>query len=214
MQNKKKLRLAALLSGSGTTLQNFIDLSETGSLPADVAVVISSRPGVFGLERAAKHDIPAHVVDRKDYADTPSFSAAINDILDEAEVDLVCLCGFLSLWLPGERYRMKVLNVHPALIPAFCGKGFYGHHVHEAVLEYGVRITGATVHFADDEYDSGPIILQKAVPVEDDDTADTLAERVQAAEREIYPQAVALFAEGRLQLEGRRVRILPKAQEG
>ncbi len=138
-----------------------------------------------------------------------SFNDAIHAELARHDVGLVACLGFLSIFEPRERYRGRTLNVHPALIPAFCGKGMYGHHVHEAVLARGVKLSGATVHFADDEYDQGPIIAQRAVPVLDDDTPDTLAARVQAAERELVPEAIRAFAEGRLRIEGGRVRVAP-----
>jgi phosphoribosylglycinamide formyltransferase 1 len=201
------VKLAVLLSGSGTTLQNIIDHIDGGELDATVACVISSRKGVYGLERAEKHDIPAITVHRKDCDSPGQFNADIWQAIREHEADLVVLAGFMSLIEVPEDYVGRMMNIHPALIPSFCGKGMYGHHVHEGVLEYGAKVSGATVHFVDAEYDNGPIILQEAVPVLDDDTPDTLAERVMAKERELYPKAIQLFAEGRLRLEGRRVRI-------
>ena len=136
-----------------------------------------------------------------------AFNDALHAELDKHDVDLVALLGFLSIFELRGKYAGRTINVHPALIPAFCGRGFYGHRVHEAVLEAGVKLTGATVHFADDEYDTGPIILQEALAVRDDDTPNSLAERVQALERRLVPEAIRLFAEGRLRIEGRRVRI-------
>jgi len=205
------LRLAVLLSGSGTTLQNFIDLAAAGQLPAKVVKVVASRRDAFGLERAARAGIPAAVVRRRREQSVAEFSAAVWAEAEAAAPDLVLFAGFmLQLDVP-ERWVGRVMNVHPALLPAFGGKGMYGHFVHEAVLRHGCRVTGATVHFVDNEYDHGPIVLQKAVEVREDDTPETLAVRVQAAEREIYPQAVGLFAAGRLRLEGRRVRLLPEA---
>ncbi len=202
------LRLGVLLSGSGTTLQNFIDRIDGGELDASIEVVVGSRTGAYGLERARRHGIPAVAVPRKDYGSVSSFSAAVWEHLEPHRVDLVVLAGFMSLLAVPETYVNRIMNVHPALIPAFCGQGMYGHHVHEAVLAAGVKVTGVTVHFVDAEYDHGPIILQECVPVLDDDTPETLAERVQALERELYPQAVALFAAGRLRVEGNRVRRL------
>jgi formyltetrahydrofolate-dependent phosphoribosylglycinamide formyltransferase len=201
-------RLAVLLSGGGTTLQNFIDRIAAGGLRAEVAVVIASRPDAHGLERARRANIPALVVARREHADAAHFNDALHHALEPFAVDLVLLAGFLSLFQPRERYAGRVMNIHPALIPAFCGAGFYGEKVHRAVIEAGVRISGCTVHFADDQYDHGPIILQGTVPVLDDDTPDTLAARVHALERELYPEAVRLWTEGRLRVEGRRVRIL------
>ena len=202
------VKIAVLLSGSGTTLQNIIDRIDAGALDAQVACVVASREGVKGLERAENHNIPGHAVVRKNFDDVDSFSDALWNIIRKYEVDLVCLAGFMSLIRVPEDFEARIMNTHPALIPAFCGKGMYGHHVHEAVLEYGCKLTGATIHFVDNEYDHGPIILQESVPVYDDDTPDSLAARVQAAERELYPRAIQLFAEGRLRLEDRHVRVL------
>lgn len=201
------VKLAVLLSGSGTTLQNIIDHIDRGELDAAVACVISSRHGVYGLERARKHGIPAVTVAFRDHGNAAAFNQAIWDEIRKHNVDLVVLAGFMSLLdVPGD-FHNRIINVHPALIPAFCGKGMYGHHVHEAVLAYGAKVSGATVHFVDQHYDNGPIILQEAVPVLPDDTPDSLADRVQAKERELYPRAIQLFAEGRLSVEGRLVRI-------
>ncbi|HOQ91148.1 MAG TPA: phosphoribosylglycinamide formyltransferase [Candidatus Hydrogenedentes bacterium] len=202
------LRFVVLLSGGGTTLQNLIDRIERGELPARIEGVISSRAGVFGLERARRHGIPAVTVPRRQYPDDHAFNADLWKEIAVFQPDLVVLAGFMSLLHLPPEYTLRVVNVHPALIPAFCGKGMYGHHVHEAVLAYGAKISGATVHFVDEQYDHGPIIIQRACPVLDDDTPDTLAERVQAVEREIYPVAIRWIAEGRVQVEGRRVRIL------
>jgi formyltetrahydrofolate-dependent phosphoribosylglycinamide formyltransferase len=200
------LRLAVLIPGSGTTLQNFLDRIGRGLLPARVVTVVSSKAGVLGLDRASNAGLPAHVVERKACASVEEFSARIFEHCRQAEANLVCLAGFLQLIHIPDDYRHKVVNIHPALIPAFCGKGMYGHHVHEAVLAAGVKVTGCTVHFADNEYDHGPIILQRCVPVRDDDTPDTLAARVFAQECEAYPEAIKLLAEGKLSIEGRRVR--------
>ncbi len=199
-------RLGVLLSGGGTTLQNLLDQIAQGRLPVEIAVVISSHPNAGGLERARRAGIPAVTVNRKEWPDGDTFNDALHAELDRHRVNLVVLAGFLSRFQLRERYAGKVLNVHPALIPAFCGKGFYGQRVHQAVLDSGVKLTGCTVHFADDQYDHGPIILQEAVPVEDDDTVETLAARVQEAERRLYPEAIRLWAAGRLHVEGRRVR--------
>lgn len=199
------LRLAVLLSGSGTTLENILEHIDAGTLDAEVVAVISSRADVFGLERARRRNIPAELVERKAFSTSDGFNTALWTVIEDFEPDLVVLAGFMSLIEVPAEYSGRIINVHPALIPAFCGKGMYGHHVHEAVLEYGVKISGATVHFVDPEYDNGPIILQGAVPVLENDTADDLAERVQAKERELYPQAIQLIAEGRLRIEGRLV---------
>lgn len=204
---QRPARLAVLLSGGGTTLQNFIDRIAAGRLRAEIAVVIASRANAPGLERARRAGIPALVVARKEQADTGRFNDALHAALEPFAVDLVVLAGFLSLFQP-RGYVGRVMNIHPALIPAFCGAGFYGDKVHRAVIESGVRISGCTVHFADDQYDHGPIILQGAVPVLDDDTPETLAARVHSVEQELYPEAVRLWTEGRLRIEDRRVRIL------
>jgi phosphoribosylglycinamide formyltransferase-1 len=203
------VRMAVLLSGGGTTLQNFIDRIERGELDAEVACVIGSRPDAYGLERARRHGIPAFVVNRKDYPTAEAYADAPWPVIRDHGANLVALAGFLSLLHVPPDFEHRIMNTHPALIPAFCGKGMYGHRVHEAVIESGVKVSGATIHYADAQYDHGPIILQGAVPVLDDDTPDTVAERVMALERELYPQAVQLFSEGRLKVEGRRVRILP-----
>ncbi len=203
------LRVGVLLSGSGTSLENLCERIDAGEVPARVVVVVASKQGAFGLERARQRGIPAVAVPRKEHPDVGDFNDRIHAVLAEHDVELVALLGFLSPFETRGRYDGRCLNVHPALIPAFCGKGFYGHRVHEAVLESGVKVTGATVHFVDAEYDRGPIVVQEAVPVHDDDTAESLAERVQAAERRLVPEAVRLFATSRLRIEGRRVRILP-----
>ena len=200
------LRVAVLLSGEGTSLENLFEHIDAG-LPARVEVVIASKPRAGGLARAARRGVPALAVSRREHPEVAAFNDALHRALAAFEIDLVALLGFLSPFEPRERFAGRVINVHPALIPAFSGQGFYGHRVHEAVLEAGVKVTGATVHFADTEYDHGPIILQEAVPVRDDDTLESLAARVQAAERRIVPEAIRLIAEGRLAVEGRRVRI-------
>ncbi|MDX2170292.1 MAG: phosphoribosylglycinamide formyltransferase [Deltaproteobacteria bacterium] len=203
-------RLAVLLSGSGSTLQNLLTRIGAGRLRAEVAAVVASRADAFGLERARRAGIPAVAVARKQYADGAAFNDALHAALAPHAPDLIVLAGFLSLFQP-RSYAGRVMNIHPALIPAFCGAGFYGHKVHEAVLAAGVKVSGCTVHFADDQYDHGPIILQGCVPVQDDDTPDSLAARVQGLESELYPQAIQLWADDRLRVEGRRVRILPPA---
>jgi phosphoribosylglycinamide formyltransferase 1 len=172
-------------------------------------VVISSKAEAYGLERARQHGLEAVAVPRQAYQQVEAFNAAINAVLARYPIDLVVLAGFLSLYQPPAALAGKVMNMHPALLPAFGGKGLYGDRVHRAVLAAGVKVSGCTVHFADEQYDHGPIILQQAVAVMDDDTVDSLAARVFAAECVVYPQAIQLFAEDRLRLEGRRVRILP-----
>ncbi len=204
------IKIAVLLSGSGTTLQNIIDCCASGAIDGEVVCVVASRADAYGLTRADNSNIPNTAVLRKDHDNADIFSQAIWDFVNPHEPDLIVLAGFMSLLNVPERYDGRIMNVHPALIPAFCGKGMYGHHVHEAVIAYGAKLSGVTVHFVDGEYDNGPIIMQSTVEVKEDDTPETLAERVQAEERAIYPKAVQLFAEGRLKLDGRIVRILPE----
>ncbi|MBM4033280.1 MAG: phosphoribosylglycinamide formyltransferase [Planctomycetes bacterium] len=206
----KHLKLAVLLSGSGRTLENFFTQIAEGKLDAEVVVVGSSRPDAYGLERARQRGVPTFVVPSRKHRDTASFSRAVLAQLAPYDFDLLLLAGFMCLITIPPELEGRVMNIHPALIPAFCGKGFYGHHVHEAVLHSGARISGCTVHFVDNVYDHGPIIVQKAVPVLDDDTPDTLAARVFEQECVAYPEAVRLFGEGRLRIEGRRVRVLGK----
>ena len=209
MPAREPVDLAVLLSGSGTTLQNMIDRIEDGRLRARVRLVASSRSDAFGLERAKRHGIPYVVRRSRDYPDFDALSEAVWRDMEAHSVDLICLAGFMCLLSVPDRWVGRIINIHPALIPAFCGKGMYGHRVHEAVLEQGCKVSGCTVHFADRQYDHGPIILQRTVPVLEDDTPDTLADRVGEAEREAYPEAVRLFGEGRLHIEGRRVRVTP-----
>ena len=202
------MRLAVLVSGGGTTLQNLLDRCADGRLPAEIVLVVASRADAFGLERARKAGIEAVVVDYKESGSLEEFSRRIFEHCRRATANLVCLAGFLQLVQVPDDFLGRVMNIHPALIPAFCGKGYYGHRVHEAVLASGAKVSGCTVHFADNEYDHGPIIVQRTVPVLDDDTAETLAHRVFVEECEAYPEAIRLFAESRLRIEGKRVRIL------
>jgi len=209
--NRPLLRLAVLLSGSGTTLQNLIDHITAGAVSASIILVISSQPEAYGLVRAKRHGLETICIPRKAYRDAPAFSHEINRTLDRFGPDLIALAGFLHVFHYAPHYRGRVMNIHPSLIPAFCGKGFYGLRVHQAALTYGVKVSGCTVHFADEEYDHGPIILQRVVPVLDQDTPARLAERVAIEERQAYPEAIQLFAEGRLQVQGRWVKILEAA---
>ncbi len=204
---KSPLSIAVLISGGGTTLQNFIDLRDSGELHVDLKLVISSRPSVKGLKRAADTGIPTMVIERSANPDG-LFSKQVTDALRQADVDLVCMGGFLSMWIIPPDFEGRVINIHPALLPGFGGKGFYGRRVHEAVLEAGCKVTGCSVHFVDNVYDNGPIILQKAVAVHEDDTPETLAKRIRKHEKVIYPEAIRLFADKRLRIEGRRVRII------
>jgi formyltetrahydrofolate-dependent phosphoribosylglycinamide formyltransferase len=168
---------------------------------------VSNNADAFALERARRAGVPTAVVERKAAGSREEFSRRIFDACRQHHVGLVCMAGFLQIVTVPDDFLGRVMNIHPSLIPSFCGKGFYGEHVHEAVLNYGAKITGCTVHFADNEYDHGPIILQRAVEVLDTDTPATLADRVFLQECEAYPEAIRLFAEGRLRLEGRRVRV-------
>jgi formyltetrahydrofolate-dependent phosphoribosylglycinamide formyltransferase len=203
----RPFRIAVLISGGGTTLRNFIEKIAAGELPVEIGLVISSSPTARGLQFAADAGIPSAVVERKAFGSQDEFSREIFDRCRRAPVDLVAMAGFLKrVTIPAD-FAGRVVNIHPALMPAFCGEGFYGHKVHEAVLDYGAKLSGCTVHFADNQYDHGPVILQRAVPVLDDDTAETLAARVFAAECEAYPEALRLLAAGRVTIEGRRVRI-------
>ena len=201
------VRIAVLLSGSGTTLQNLIDHIAAGKLAAQIVLVISNRPNAFGLVRAQRAGIRTAVIERTQFASRAAFSRAIFDQCRQAETQLVCMAGFLQLVHVPDDFLGRVMNIHPSLVPAFCGRGYYGHRVHEAVLEYGVKASGCTVHFADNVYDHGPIILQRTVPVHSDDTPDSLAARIFEEERKAYPEAIRLFAEGRLRIEGRKVWI-------
>jgi formyltetrahydrofolate-dependent phosphoribosylglycinamide formyltransferase len=207
------IRLAVLLSGGGTTLQNLLDRTSAGTLQAEIACVVSNKADAFGLARARQAGVPAFVVERKECASRDEFGARIFAHCRAAEVDLVCLAGFLQLVPIPDDFLNRVLNIHPALIPAFCGKGFHGLAVHRAALEMGVKVSGCTVHFADNEYDHGPIVSQRVVPVLDDDTPESLAARVFAQECEAYPEAIWWFAKGQLRIEGRRVRVLGERPE-
>ena len=205
-------RIAVLVSGGGTNLQALIDAQARGELGGGtLCAVISSKEGAFALERAARAGIPCHTVPRKAFPDNRAMTLALVDKLKALHIYLVVLAGFMHI-LTGEMvaaYPNAILNVHPALIPSFCGAGYYGLRVHEAALAYGVKITGATVHFVSEEPDGGPIVLQQAVDIRDGDTPETLQRRVmEEAEWRILPRAVALFCQDRLRVEGRAVHIL------
>ncbi len=203
------LPLAVLISGGGTTLRNLLQRIAAGQLNARVEVVVSSNSRAGGVEIARAMGVPAVVAERNSFETVESFSQAVFDACRKAQVDLVVLGGFLKLLRIPDDFTGRVMNIHPALIPAFCGRGFYGRQVHEAVLGRGCKVSGCTVHFVDNVYDHGPIILQQAVSVLEDDTPEALAERVFAAECEAYPRAIELFAAGRLKIEGSVVRIVP-----
>lgn len=203
--------IAVLVSGGGTNLQALIDAEKRGELGnGKITLVISSKPDVYALQRAADNGIDSLVLSRKDYADIATYSRALADALTDAGADLVVLAGFLTIIDEQvyERFPNRILNVHPALIPSFCGKGYYGLRVHEAALEKGVRVSGATVHIVTPECDAGPIVLQKAVEVKQDDTPETLQRRImEEAEWKILPEAVRLFCDGRITVENNKVYI-------
>ena len=210
-----KLRVGALASGGGTNLQTIVDNCASGKLDAEVVVVISDVE-CGALERARKAGIPAEHIDRRDkqrYPTREAFDRAVLDCLRSHDVALVCLAGYLRIMTPElvDAFAGRMMNIHPALLPAFGGHGMVGHHVHQAVLDYGCKLSGCTVHFVWLETDGGPVILQRAVPVEEDDTPDTLAARILPHEHALFSEAIQLFAQGRLRIEGRRVRILPPA---
>lgn len=206
------VRIAVLVSGGGTNLQALIDAQGRGEIPdGQIAAVISSSPDAFALERAKKAGIPGYVIDRKAFASNQAMTVALTQQLKELDIGLVVLAGFMYILTPEliDAYPNAILNVHPALIPSFCGEGFYGLHVHEAALAYGVKVTGATVHFVSEDCDGGPIVLQQAVPIEEGDTAEILQRRVmEQAEWKILPRAVALFCAQKLRVEGRIVHII------
>jgi phosphoribosylglycinamide formyltransferase-1 len=203
------IQLAVLISGSGTTLQNLIDRIDDGSLNARIAVVVASRPGIGGIERAERAGLKCRVVDR---GENPS--RQVFKICGDANVDLICLAGWLSLLEIPAGFRGRVMNIHPALLPDFGGRGMFGRRVHQAVLDSGCKISGCTVHFVDDAYDTGPIILQRVCPVLEDDTPELLAKRVFEQEKVAYPETIRLFQENRIQIDGLRVRIAPKQKSG
>ena len=202
----KPLRLGVLISGGGRTLMNLHRLIGQGKLSAEIGVVIASRE-CRGVELARQAGLVAHLVQYKQMPSREAYSDRINSLLDGAGVDLVVMAGFLSLWHIPPRYEGKVVNIHPALLPAFGGHGMFGHHVHEAVLARGCKISGCTVHYVTNEYDAGPIILQKCVHVLENDTPDTLAARIFEQETLALPEAIQLIAEGRTRIDGKVVKI-------
>jgi phosphoribosylglycinamide formyltransferase-1 len=207
----KQINIAVLVSGGGTNLQALIDAEKRGELGCGkISVVIASKPDVYALERAKNNSIRSRVLARKDYESIADYSEALTDALIEEKTDLVVLAGFLTIIDEQvyEKFENRILNVHPALIPSFCGKGYYGLKVHEAALEKGVKVSGATVHIVTPECDAGPIVLQKAVEVLEGDTPETLQKRImEQAEWKILPEAVKLFCDGRITVENNKVTI-------
>ena len=198
------LRIAVLVSGGGTNLQALIDAEKSGIIKnGKIELVLSSKEGVYALERAKNANIKTEVVERKDYSDIEAYSQKLIDVLKENNIDLIVLAGFMTIISESvsRAFENKIVNVHPALIPSFCGKGFYGLHVHEAALSKGVKLSGATVHFVTEVCDGGPIIMQKAVEVKDDDTPETLQRRImEEAEWKILPEAVSLICQGKVKV--------------
>ena len=200
-------KIAVLISGGGTTLKNLIDLRSEDRLDCDIELVVSSSPSAGGLEFAKANDIVSRVVVRKAYENTTSFSKAIFDQCRALEIDLVVMGGFLKRVQIPDDFVNRVINIHPSLIPSFCGKGNYGIKVHTNVIQYGAKISGCTVHFVDDQYDHGPIIAQQTVPVLDTDDPQTLAARVFEAECKVYPTIINAIANGRVSVSDRLVRV-------
>jgi phosphoribosylglycinamide formyltransferase-1 len=209
-----KTRIAVLVSGGGTNLQALIDAQSRGELgDGEIAAVISSKAGAYALERAKNAGIPGYVLPRAEFDSNRAMTAALVEMLKRMDIDLIVLAGCMVIFTQElvQAYPNAIMNVHPALIPSFCGKGFYGLHVHEEALAYGVKLSGATVHFVSEECDGGPIIAQKAVPVLAGDTPETLQRRImEEAEWKLLPEAVSLFCQGRLTVEGRNVIIGPE----
>tara|TARA_Y100000589_G_scaffold316984_1_gene342390 strand:- start:1762 stop:2403 length:642 start_codon:yes stop_codon:yes gene_type:complete len=201
------LKLAVLLSGSGRTLQNIADTIAAGELDAHITTVISSMPDVYGLTRAENLNLPTHIIRRKDYADLQTFAKANWELIRQSGADYVCLAGYMTLLPIASDYTNRVINIHPALLPSFGGKGMYGHHVHEAVIEHGCKVSGCTVHFCDDSYDTGPIIVQRTCSVLAEDDADNLADRVFEQETIAYIQALKALSDGRVSIDGQRALV-------
>ncbi len=204
-------RIGVLVSGGGTNLQSIIDAVSQGKVAAEIGVVVSNKPGAYALERAALHHIPSRVVDHRQYQSVMEFTRAILEIMKENKIDLICLAGFLRILdrLLVDAYPNRILNIHPALLPAFGGKGMYGHHVHEAVIVSGAKFSGATVHLVTAETDVGPIVVQDTVAVDDADTPESLAAKVLQVEHRVYPQAIRLVLEDRIIIDGLRVKLKP-----
>lgn len=206
----KKIKIAVLISGGGSNLQAIINAIKAGKINGEIKLVISDKKDVYGLERAKKEKIHNFTILQSDFSTKKQWNQAILQVLEDYKIDLVLLAGFMSI-LDKEivkAFPNAIMNIHPSLIPSFCGKGYYGKKVHQAVLEYGVKVTGVSVHFVDEGADTGPIILQEAVKVKQEDTVESLAQRVLKVEHKLYPKAVQLFTQGKLKVEGRKVFIL------
>lgn len=205
-----KTRIAVLCSGGGSNLQALIDAVEAGRINGEIVLVLANASKAFALERARKHGIEAKFISKKEAGSTEAFNDVILSELRRVNADLVVLAGYLPIVGAQvvKAYPHRIINIHPALIPSFCGVGMYGHHVHEAVLAYGAKISGATTHFVDEQVDHGGVIMQDSVPVMEDDNADTLAARVLTVEHRILPESVRLFCDGKLRVDGRRVHVL------
>ncbi len=209
VDESRRLQVAVLLSGSGRTLENLLSLRARGELDVDIPVVVSTRRNVRGVEVATNAGIATHVVTRRDAPTPEEMSARIVEHLAPHGIGLILLAGFLSQLEILPEWEGRMMNIHPSLLPLFGGRGLYGTRVHEAVLASGMKVTGCTVHLVNAEYDAGPIVLQHCIPIEDDDTPESLGARVFAAECRAYPEAVRLFAANRLAIDGQRVRVLP-----
>lgn len=204
-----QLKIGVLISGSGSNLQSLIDNIECGNINGKIVTVVSNKENAYGLERAKLHNIENYYINQKNYENIEAYDNAILDIFINFDVELVVLAGYIKILSKKfiEFYENRIINIHPSLIPSFCGKGYYGIKVHEAVINYGVKISGATVHFVNEEADAGPIILQEAVAVDYNDTAESLQKKVLKIEHKLLPLAVKYYCEGRLQVVGRKVKI-------
>ncbi|WP_202709673.1 phosphoribosylglycinamide formyltransferase [Sporosalibacterium faouarense] len=203
------IKMAVLISGGGTNLQAIIEAIEDKVINGEIKAVISNKQNAYGLERARLNNIDACFIDRNSFDNNKEYNNEILRILENKDIDLVVLAGYLQILSTKlvSKYQNKIINIHPSLIPSFCGKGFYGENVHKSVLDYGVKVTGATVHFVDEGTDTGPIILQEVVKVEDDDTVESLQKKVLSVEHKVLVEAIKLFCENELKVEGRRVLI-------
>lgn len=210
----KKLRIAVLISGEGSNLQAIINGIKNGQIQGEISLIMSDRENAQGLKRAEKENIDAFTILKSDYSSWEKWNREVLGKLQSYQVDLVLLAGFMSIldWQIIQRFSNAIINIHPSLIPSFCGRGFYGKRVHQGVLDYGVKVTGVTVHFVDEGADTGPIILQEVVKVHQGDDVESLSKRVLEVEHRLYPKAVELFAQGKLQVQGRKVNILGENQ--